>query len=163
MARNESQTFDFSGLVPVDKANPALQAAFRLKRAQRTDGPYFTFSEGLFTEIGAYENSLQQFNHPDGVMIGVVKGNDGIFAKKSDRGQKGKTYKNVMLGKALDDQGLTTNFLDLEFVGEHEGTNYYRVVIDAKHPANQQSNKEPASEPEEAKAEAESMAETDEF
>ena len=124
--------FNFDALESVNRANPIKnrKQTWRLKRAQRSTGPTFIFSQSLFDELNMSSNSLDIMHDPGAVYLVVCNENDGKWARTSKKGKKGKGFKNEELAKLLDERSLTAEHLDVQSIGVNPTNNlaYYRII-----------------------------------
>ena len=90
----------------------------------------YTLSNDKFAELGLHDNGIIQLISPDGkAYIAVVDNDSATMLKRTEKlsegAEKGKKFKSTILDKALlasgviEDKEGTTQFLDLEKVGEN--------------------------------------------
>lgn len=126
---------DFNNLESVGRANATKNrtTTWKFKRAQRANGPTFTFAQDLVDRLDLAHNSLKQEQDPNGqgdVYVVVCPGNEGVWAKSTGKGTKGNSFKNEELAKSLDIRGVVAEKLDLSYVGINPTTgNYYYKVV----------------------------------
>lgn len=129
----------------VERANTIKKTGrsitWRLRRTARKMAPNhtFIFSQSLYDQLNLANNSLMQLNKKDAngniieVFLGVCQGDNGVWAKKTKKGRKGKSFKNAELASGLDTSGITSENLDLESFGvrdipNHGTTHVYRII-----------------------------------
>lgn len=127
---------DFSKVKIVEKANPRkpevikaveVKPTFHLKVDYKNEK--MTFSTALAEQIGLGQNSLAQGEGENGeILLIVMPGNTGIFAKNQSKGDKGRSFKNKNFVGALTAKGWLGGKFNLELVGDHEGAFYHQVV-----------------------------------
>jgi hypothetical protein len=126
---------DELGLVPVEKANSKKsvktgpkgpkEERFDLRRSNTKSGVRFTFTRRAFDRLELENNSAKQFLQPTSVVVAVMPGNSGIFLRNTNKGAKGRAFKNDELSKALDERGITAGAFVFRQLGEKDGAKYY--------------------------------------
>lgn len=125
---------DFSKVTIVEKANPRkpevskeAKPTFHLKVDYTKQK--LTISPVLFESLTLEHNSLAQGTGPDNeLLLIVMPGNSGVFAKAQAKGLKGRSFKNIKFVDQLTVRGWNGGKFNLDLVGEHEGKVYYSVV-----------------------------------
>lgn len=156
------EQFNFDSIHTVRRANPMRnrRPSFMLKRAERTTGPTFIFSQTLFDRLSLANHSLEIGYDAVTVFLILHPENGGQWAKASAKGEKGKAFKNVELARLLDERGLNTELLDLASVGVNpaNGLEYFKVVAYNNEPEQQDGpDPEPLAEMVADEAPVESM------
>jgi hypothetical protein len=155
---------DFSKVKIIEKANPRKPEVVKEKVSKPTfhlkvdyAKQKMIFSPVLFEQIQLEHNSLAQAIGPDGeLLLLVMPGNTGVFAKTQAKGAKGRSFKNIKFVASLQEKGWNGGKFNLELLGEHEGTLYYSVVPFITDETEEASLPEgPQDDAEEATAEAE--------
>lgn len=128
---------DELGLVPVERANTKASVKtgpkgpknepFALRRGTGNNALKFTWTPKAFEELQLATNSAKQFNTADKVIVAVMPGNTGVFMKNTQKGNKGRSFKNEELAKALDERNITAVRFAAQLVGEKDGARYYNL------------------------------------
>ena len=129
---------DLSQFQKVTKANTVnFQKRQDFDLIYNTKTERFRFSEEMFERLSLEDNSLIQYNKPEGndrgVYIHVVPANTGVFLKKHAGKSKGRTFKNTELREALRSFGIDVEkhkYLTVIEVGMVEECPMYQIVPD---------------------------------
>lgn len=125
---------DFSKVKIIEKPNPRKPEVVKEKKPTfhlKVDytKQRMTFSSVLFDQLQLEHNSLAQGIGPDNeLLLLVMPGNAGMFAKSQAKGAKGHSFKNIKFVQDLQNRNWLGGKFNLDFVGEHESILYYSVV-----------------------------------
>lgn len=137
---------NINDLIPVTKSNVrSTKERYDLSYSAKSDR--FSLSEAVISKLGLENKGLTVMVHPvtKQVFLAVVEEEDAVFFK-GRKGTENKTpsFKNQMLRKHLDENGVTTVGMNLVEVEEIEDLELYEVV--ANEDAEQYSAPEEVSE-----------------
>lgn len=117
---------DLKQFRPVKKVNTTISSEKPYDVKIEKDGR-FTITPKAFGEMNLHDNSLEQFNSPDGIALVVMPGQAGTFAKGVTGKQKGAKFKNETLLNNLRARGIAGNYLSLTFIGEQDNQRYFQI------------------------------------
>lgn len=117
---------DLNSFKPVKRVNTTKLGEKPFDMKIEKDGR-FNLTSKAFGMLSLHDNSLEQFNSPDGIALVVMPGQTGTFAKGVNGKQKGGKFKNETLLADLRARGIAGNHLKLDFIGERDNMRYYAI------------------------------------
>lgn len=118
---------DLNSFKPVKRVNTTRSGEKPYDMKIEKDGR-FNLTSKAYGMLSLHDNSLEQFNSPDGVALVVMPGQSGTFAKGVSGKQKGGKFKNETLLSDLRARGIQGNYLKLTFIGERDNMRYFQIT-----------------------------------
>lgn len=119
---------DLNAFKPVKRVNTTRAGEKPYDIRIEKDGR-FSLTSKAFGTLSLHDNSLEQFNSPDGkIALVVMPGQSGTFARGIQGRQKGGKFKNETLLNDLRNRGIAGNYLKLTFIGERDNQKYFQIT-----------------------------------